>query len=389
MNGVHQHRLDSFVKTMTMIIRLFLLIHCQKSIGALECHVICALRRLIRSTGFITVLDAESLHTSIALYQQQSMFFFPYHFFSLSWLLNIYFYLNFDYRSGKYDDLEDVEGSNLVHLPISDNQPDLLYQLIQQFAKEFNTSTAEESRKADKISQCRNGHPLILFDNFNNKNVVETSTGDKRICDGCVQPLLSPPNPFYGCPDCNFFLHTVCATELPREIQHALHPGKELARLTTFYETRKPLNFYICCLCEKACNGILYSDGSDEYCVDIGCAALPSKIKHDIDPNYWFYHCRKCDTSFHTSCVDQNFYTNIKYGGIVKDESLHEHSLQIIGTKQEFKCGKCGRAQFFRSNFGTDKKHLNFLMDPFLKCVSCKFFVCMECSVGTWSGSLL
>ncbi|KAK1401243.1 hypothetical protein POM88_000848 [Heracleum sosnowskyi] len=284
-------------------------------------------------------------------------------------------------ESGKYDDLEDFEGSNSVHLPISDNEPDLLYQLIQQFAKEFNTSTAEESRKADKISQCRN--------------------------------------------------------ELPREIQHALHPGKELVRLTRFYETPLPSKIKHdshkhtlhlqstkhqrrkCRGCKNDVVGIYFgcTTSTCDYYIHVMCARKARTTKHkwdehqlslmyrpvkghpqdfdcelcseDIDPNYWFYHCRICDTSFHTPCVDQNYSTNIKYGGIVKDESLHEHSLQIIGTKQEFKCGKCGRAQFFRTNFGTDEKQLNFLMKPFLKCVSCKFFVCMECSVDTWFGSFL
>ena len=168
----------------------------------------------------------------------------------------------------------DVEGSDLVHLPICDDEPYLFYQLIQQFANKFSISTNEESRKADIISECRSGHSLILFDNSTTESVVETN-----ICDGCVQPLLSPPHPFYGCLDCNFFLHTLCATELPREIEN------RLTKFTRCYETSKPFDFYVCGVCDRFCNGVMYYDETNKYWVDVLCAALPSKIKHD---------CHKC-----------------------------------------------------------------------------------------------
>ncbi|KAL8154787.1 hypothetical protein AgCh_000227 [Apium graveolens] len=130
-------------------------------------------------------------------------------------------------NKNRNDDEGDIEVSGLVHFPVSESEPYLLYRLIQQYAKKFSISTDEKSGKADIISQCRNGHSLILFDAFTYKDAVERNNNDNMRCDGCVQPLISSPGPFYGCLDCNFFLHRVCAAELPREIQHASHPRLE------------------------------------------------------------------------------------------------------------------------------------------------------------------
>lgn len=328
----------------------------------------------------------------------------------------------------------------MVNFPISDDRPYLLYHLIKQFAKKFGTLMYEISREADEIGQCHNGHSLILVDD---KDVLEKDTSHKRICDVCLQPL-SPPDSFYRCHDCNFDLHNDCAAMLPREFQHGSYPENKLIRC---FQTSKPLYFYICNLCGIYCNGMLYSDESKPYWVDIVCAALPNKIKHDshrhtlqlsdspfqnckgctfhifrssfgckfcdyyihikcalkpgkikhrwdehqlllmyppvkghphafncelcsedINPNYWFYHCDKCDSSFHTFCADQDHYSNIKYGGIVKYDDLHEHSLELTGTRKNFRCGDCG----------TDRI-LHFKWEPCLQCVSCKFLVCLIC----------
>uniref|UniRef100_A0A169WTE3 DC1 domain-containing protein n=1 Tax=Daucus carota subsp. sativus TaxID=79200 RepID=A0A169WTE3_DAUCS len=275
--------------------------------------------------GFITVLTADILHTSTALYQQ-----------------------SISRKDGnENDDMGDVEGSDLVHLPICDDEPYLFYQLIQQFANKFSISTNEESRKADIISECRSGHSLILFDNSTTESVVETN-----ICDGCVQPLLSPPHPFYGCLDCNFFLHTLCATELPREIEN------RLTKFTRCYETIKghPQAFN-CELCSV-----------------------------DINPNFWFYYCVNCDTSFHALCVDQDVYSNIKYGGMVKDDNLHQHLIRLNGCRQKFKCAECGE-NIAESYIWEWNAPCFFSRKPLIQCASCEFFVCMECIISRYGSS--
>ncbi|KAK1386189.1 hypothetical protein POM88_023924 [Heracleum sosnowskyi] len=348
------------------------------------------------------------------------------------------------------EDVGDVDDPDLVHFPVSDNNPLILYQLIQKFAENLTTSTDKRSRKADKMSHCGNGHSLIIFfDNLNNENVGETKSSDHIICDGCVQPIQSPPDYFYGCRDCNFFLHSICAAGLPREIQHESHPQHELIRCD---QPVKPNAFFTCAFCQNICNGIFYSCKSCSFYIDLVCAALPSKIKHDthkhnlklddlygynhcdgcrwrsfcrtlrceicnyqihigcarkpgrikhrwdehqlclmyppvkghphdfnceqcsvdINPNHWFYHCRKCDTSFHAECLDQVRFANIKCGAIVKDDDLHQHSLKISPPGPKFKCGSCG---FYKKDYRRP-----YFTRPILTCVSCKFSVCYDCT---------
>ncbi|XP_017225904.1 uncharacterized protein LOC108202046 [Daucus carota subsp. sativus] len=352
-------------------------------------------------------------------------------------------------QESRKDGNEIDDNGDLVHLPICDDEPYLFYQLIQQFANKFST---EESGKADTISECRSGHSLILFDNSNDKSVnVETN-----ICDGCVQPLLYP---FYGCLDCNFFLHTLCAAELPREIERPSHTDDRLTRLTTSYETSKPFNFYVCGVCDRFCNGVVYYDELNEYWVDVLCVSLPRKIKHDchkhtlrhlsvspsfkrcracevdifshsfackicdyyihikcalkrgtikhrwdehhlslvyppvkghphdfncelcsidINPNYWFYHCAKCDTSFHALCVDQDVYSNIKFGGDVKDVNLHQHTVQLHISRRNSKCAECGLNTPDYFEFFINSPYY-YVRKPFIQCTSCEFLVCIKC----------
>lgn len=341
----------------------------------------------------------------------------------------------------------DVDDPNLVHFPVSYNKT-LFYQLIQKFAENFSSSTDERSEKADKINHCGNGHSLILFDNFCNKNVGETESTDHRVCDGCVQPIQSPPDSFYGCLNCNFFLHTICAAELPRELQHKSHPQHKLIRCDQYW---KPNVYFRCEFCKHMCNGMFYRCDSCKIYVDLVCTAMPTEIKHEahkhklefgvedtfpcdgshssssnsnfrckicnynidpscvrkpgrimhrwdehqlclmyppvkghphdfncelcsgnINPNKWFYHCRKCDTSFHTACLDQYYFSNIKFGAIVKDDELHQHILKISPYRPSFKCGRCGI-------YKVDPRW-PYSRWPILTCVSCKFSVCSYCA---------
>ncbi|XP_074341265.1 uncharacterized protein LOC141678779 isoform X2 [Apium graveolens] len=417
--AVHLHRLHSLLSLTILIIRLFLIIHFPNSTENIKCPVICVVRRFRQLCGFIIVPTVDILHISNAFYQQQS-------------------------EDGNINgDVGDVDDPRLVHFPVSDNKPLVLYQLIQKIAENFSSSTDKKSGKAEKISHCRNGHSLILFDDFHSKDVVEIESSERMICDGCVQPIQSPPDSFYGCLDCNFFLHTICATELPREFQHASHPQHKLVRCD---DIRKPNIFFNCEFCDNTCNGMFYRCDSCKIYIDLVCTAMPTQIKHDahkhkleysehkfpycdgcewystgafrckicdykidarcvrkpgrimhrwdehqlclmyprvkghphdfncefcskdINPNKWFYHCRKCDTSFHADCLDQCRFPNIKFGAIVQYPDLHQHSLKISVVERIYTCGICGVYRNPR------------LRGPILACVSCKFSVCNYCT---------
>ncbi|KAK1358789.1 Phorbol-ester/DAG-type domain-containing protein [Heracleum sosnowskyi] len=67
----------------------------------------------------------------------------------------------------------------------------------------------------------------------------------------------------------------------------------------------------------------------------------------DINPNYWFYHCSRCDLSFHTLCIEISSYRkykSVKFGAtnIIRDK-LHPHGLTFVLNKKVRSCDKCGR----------------------------------------------
>ncbi|KAK1381286.1 Phorbol-ester/DAG-type domain-containing protein [Heracleum sosnowskyi] len=252
------------------------------------------------------------------------------------------------------EDVGDVDDPDLVHFPVSEDNPSLLYQLIQKFAENFSTSTDERSGgKADKISHCCNGHSLVLFDELNNKKVVETESSESMICDGCVQPILSPPDSFYGCIDCNFFLHTICAAELPREIQHASHPQHKLIRCDRM---SKPNAFFTCGFCYHLSSGMFYRCDSCKLYIDLVCAAMPSEIKHAahkhklIHDNLKGYRCAGCGWNFGNSfrCDICNYKIDVRCAR-KPGRNKHrwdEHQLCMMyppvkGHPHDFNCERC------------------------------------------------
>ncbi|KAK1381284.1 hypothetical protein POM88_028028 [Heracleum sosnowskyi] len=252
------------------------------------------------------------------------------------------------------EDVGDVDDPDLVHFPVSEDNPSLLYQLIQKFAENFSTSTDERSGgKSDKISHCSNGHSLVLFDQLNNKKVVETESSESMICDGCVQPILSPPDSFYGCIDCNFFLHTICAAELPREIQHASHPQHKLIRCDRM---SKPNAFFTCGFCYHLSSGMFYRCDSCKLYIDLVCAAMPSEIKHAahkhklIHDNLKGYRCAGCGWNFGNSfrCDICNYKIDVRCArkpGRIKHR-WDEHQLCMMyppvkGHPHDFNCERC------------------------------------------------
>ncbi|KAK1393634.1 hypothetical protein POM88_012690 [Heracleum sosnowskyi] len=287
-------------------------------------------------------------------------------------------------REVKYD--KDVNQSELVQFPVCGDKHHLYYKLIRQFAD----SCSSTSIKADRISQCTSGHPLVLINKDRRKSIVNLK---EVFCYGCLQPLSFPVVSFYGCVVCKYFLHRLCSTKLPRMMEHPSHPTHTLVKC------QKIGDFIKCNICSNQSNGIFYQceKSSCSFFIDIMCASLPRQIKHEshkhfltqqidnpkvgncngcnsgpmsggffscgicqfnlhvgcaispgtvkhrwdehqlrltyppvkqhphdfdcefcsknINPNFWFYHCRECDLSLHRQCIKQGnllpkFYQN-------------------------------------------------------------------------------
>jgi hypothetical protein len=131
-------------------------------------------------------------------------------------------------------------------------------------------------------------HPLIFVEELQNDGANEF------VCSGCEESIWGPA---YKCSQyCNFFIHKSCA-ELPREIQHPLHPNHTLV-------LEVPSRPKLCEACYRSC----------ERC--------------------FFYHCNTCDfDGLHIECAS---------GWRTKPEDCHQHEFVTVFQQIQFTCELCG-----------------------------------------------
>ncbi|WOG90372.1 hypothetical protein DCAR_0209616 [Daucus carota subsp. sativus] len=195
----------------------------------------------------------------------------------------------------------------------SDNDPDLIEFplqslealsdfMITQFSKfqvEFEgehkdtamTSTGPNDPHIIEEHWSHPDHPLQLFEFIINEHDNDDEEDDNNttglICDGCIQPITATHPWYYSCNQCNFFLHSVCATKLPGELfigESSFHPEHSLALM------RKP-RFHTtvdCGVCSSSTNGFYYKCEACDIKVDICCAFLPSRIKYKSHKHHPF-----------------------------------------------------------------------------------------------------
>ncbi|KAK8364933.1 hypothetical protein V6Z12_A02G016200 [Gossypium hirsutum] len=112
----------------------------------------------------------------------------------------------------------------------------------------------------------------------------------------------------FCCKDCNFVLHLECFS-LPITARHKC--DKHILSLTDYDD-----------------NNYLENHHCDIY-------------EESRDPNSWFYHCAKCDTSSHVGCV-LGTYLLLKLGSIYEEKN-HPHLLTLVKKKYDYPdCDKCG-----------------------------------------------
>ncbi|XP_047968744.1 uncharacterized protein LOC125212580 [Salvia hispanica] len=118
----------------------------------------------------------------------------------------------------------------------------------------------------------------------------------------------------YKCTICDFFIHIRCAL-LPKRV-----------RFREF--DQHPLNLIT--------NGTSNSIGSDQDICEV--------CEEGIECKYWFYHCAKCDYSFHVNCIPSlGYLSKVKFGGKF-DIPCHSHPLtlkRMLSYGRNEKCGHC------------------------------------------------
>ncbi|KAK3023708.1 hypothetical protein RJ639_042718 [Escallonia herrerae] len=109
-------------------------------------------------------------------------------------------------------------------------------------------------------------HPLFFREIIPNED-----GGDEKACccNGCLEVISSA---YYGCSQCEFFLHKLCA-ELPQVIEHPLHPEHPL--------TLHKASSRVCDVCDNRWRNFGYRCSECNFDMDIICAsAMERKIDH-------------------------------------------------------------------------------------------------------------
>ncbi|XP_074343956.1 uncharacterized protein LOC141683168 isoform X1 [Apium graveolens] len=184
-------------------------------------------------------------------------------------------------------------------------------------------------------------------------------------CDGC-EVLCNGISYSDGF---TLLLHIGCVT-LPKSIKHEAHPHR-LNHIFQSDSRRANCNACGWCYrqsrytCEKCRFNICaesirktrtYKHRWDPHPLDlIYDAGMVEEHEHEFDcefcskeinTNNWFYHCSKCDLSFHTRCILESSYSeykNIKFAAtdeIIKD-NLHPHALTFVLNKKARRCKHC------------------------------------------------
>ncbi|CAL5430895.1 unnamed protein product [Camellia sinensis] len=155
--------------------------------------------------------------------------------------------------------------------------------------------------------------------------------------EGCVACDRSVELFSFGCSTCNFNLHYTCAL-LPRTITHR-------------YDEHPFILTY---------NTIVIEDDPDEYICEF--------CEEDINPNFWFYHCVKCDHSACARCIykEEEIYPNINWGSTYNfDGHCHPLTLVVVTNKNTI-CDYCdGGYRHFYNGIGFKCVLCNFMFHPF------------------------
>ncbi|KAM7497018.1 hypothetical protein LguiA_021432 [Lonicera macranthoides] len=158
---------------------------------------------------------------------------------------------------------ESFDDPNIMNFPIVCEPTDLLADILNKF-------NLVDDERVTELIHFSHDHPLSLFDAQSNDGQMPN---DKIVCQGCIQPIVSVP--FYGCSPCNFFLHKSCA-EIPREWYHPCHDHELKLRTCSHF-----LDGFLCQSCQRSSNGFAYTCELCKFHLDIVCAFLPIRIKHE------------------------------------------------------------------------------------------------------------
>lgn len=142
-----------------------------------------------------------------------------------------------------------IYNSDLVHLPAANESS--MNLLLEQFVKALSTRNHNDNSIYSATKGIKHwshdAHDLQLFTS-NESNDRKDGDETSLLCDGCVKPIRTDRDLFFGCVPCQYFLHKMCV-ESPKEIKHHLWPGITLHA----GKDNEPYNTFYCEACGSLC----------------------------------------------------------------------------------------------------------------------------------------
>ncbi|XP_057432587.1 uncharacterized protein LOC130725367 [Lotus japonicus] len=97
-----------------------------------------------------------------------------------------------------------------------------------------------------------------------------------KLCDGCIQPIITS-SPFFSCSEnCGFVLHQSCA-ELPKTKKHPFH----IHHLSLLPKAPPYDGVFRCDGCRGLSNGFVYRCDECQFDLDVCCGSLKDTIEHE------------------------------------------------------------------------------------------------------------
>ncbi|XP_059442036.1 uncharacterized protein LOC132174391 [Corylus avellana] len=139
------------------------------------------------------------------------------------------------------------------------------------------------------------------------------------LCQGCMELIISAP--FYGCVECNFFIHTRC-TKLPTRIEQ--HRLDLFHTLTLLPRASTKSGVFFCDICSRHHHGFTYECNTcfGGKTLDVQCGSIPEILKHEGHQHSLYLaldsHHRKCkacpkdNEEYVFVCISCNFILGIR-----------------------------------------------------------------------------
>ncbi|KAK7829581.1 hypothetical protein CFP56_028986 [Quercus suber] len=233
-------------------------------------------------------------------------------------------------------------------------------------------------------TQCIDSTTMQIMENqhvCNNEHSLVFNEDERRgiLCWACREPVLGPS---YNCIKCKKFHHHKSCAELPRELQHPLHPKHSLI---LFAEWKRVCDkeYSKCEVCKEFLEEYTYGCSHCNFNLHSKCATLPLTIETEVHDHpltrMWKsikftcdlcgkegnvpFLCAPCNFCIHPSCA--SYVRNVK---VIR----HDHILRL--TISSFKVNQ-SVSRFCR--LCVQKVDTDY---GFYYCSSCDFVAHLDCA---------